>query len=293
MNKQKLTLKDNTFTYLYSWKVENPKAVLNIIHGSKEHILRYKHMAEVLNKEGISVYGMDLRGHGQSSIEQASFGHIDSYEKVKDDIDVAMELIKEENPGVKTVIYGHSMGSFVARYYATFNKDLDYIFSGTNEQSFITSESAMIFAKIGRLFGKKRPNHLVDLMSYKMFDMKVGKGKSWLSSDPSVQERYNKDNMNPRKFTNESFEAMMHWLIEIHKKEAFEGYTGRILIASGDKDPVGSNGKGPKKVHDKFIKNNVRSELKIYKEAYHEIHNEYIKDQVFKDYAEFILREEN
>ena len=48
----------------YEWSVEKPKKQLIIIHGLAEHAQRYNDFAQNMNKKGISVYSMDLRGHG-------------------------------------------------------------------------------------------------------------------------------------------------------------------------------------------------------------------------------------
>ena len=50
---------------IYS-KVDNPKALIVIIHGMVEHKERYQELLEVLNKNSYSAIIADLRGHGKS-----------------------------------------------------------------------------------------------------------------------------------------------------------------------------------------------------------------------------------
>ena len=38
-----------------NWPVQNPRAVLALVHGQGEHIGRFKHVAEWYNRQGIAV----------------------------------------------------------------------------------------------------------------------------------------------------------------------------------------------------------------------------------------------
>ena len=48
------------------WVPEEPKAILQIIHGMNEYIDRYHEFAEWLCERGILVVGDDHIGHGQT-----------------------------------------------------------------------------------------------------------------------------------------------------------------------------------------------------------------------------------
>jgi len=54
--------------YTRSWVVpgKRERAIVFIVHAYREHIGRYDSLAQSLNAAGVSVYGMDLQGHGQS-----------------------------------------------------------------------------------------------------------------------------------------------------------------------------------------------------------------------------------
>jgi alpha-beta hydrolase superfamily lysophospholipase len=71
-----------------------------------------------------------------------------------------------------------------------------------------------------------------------------------------------------------------------NSKEWFKKYPKTLptLIVSGDADPVGNYGKGPKYVYKKLmISGAERLELKLYEGARHELHNETNADEVFQD----------
>lgn len=98
----------------YEWEVENPKAVVYLIHGIGEHAGRYDHVAKYLNDAGIALIGMDLRGHGRSPGKR---GHIEERSVVRKDIDNFITLIKKKYPGAPLIHYGHSLGGNISLDY--------------------------------------------------------------------------------------------------------------------------------------------------------------------------------
>lgn len=89
------------------WPVENPKAVMTLVHGFGEHCGRYGPMASYLNEQGIAVVALDLRGHGKS---EGRRGVIRSYDNFRDDLDVLLTKTRDLYPDTPQVLYGHSMG---------------------------------------------------------------------------------------------------------------------------------------------------------------------------------------
>ncbi len=64
-----------------------------------------------------------------------------------------------------------------------------------------------------------------------------------------------------------------------------------ILVASGDRDPVGNYGKGVKKLVENYKRNGLNNvEMKLYSEGRHEILNEMNRMVVFEDITDWILR---
>src|SRR4051812_18887837 len=56
-------------TQLYEqwWRPRTePRGVVVVVHGLKDHSTRYRGLAERLVKEGFAVHAFDLRGHGRS-----------------------------------------------------------------------------------------------------------------------------------------------------------------------------------------------------------------------------------
>ena len=96
------------------WPVDNPVAVMTLIHGFGEHCGRYDHMASHLNANNIAVLSMDLRGHGQT---EGKRGIIESYEHLIGDIDDLLGHSRASYPANQHYLFGHSMGGGLALYY--------------------------------------------------------------------------------------------------------------------------------------------------------------------------------
>ena len=102
----------------YEYECRDPKAIMCCIHGIGEYFGRYERMAGYMNKEGIGLIGMDLRGHGHT---EGKLGHCTPRKSVLSDIDAMLEYAMEKYRGVPVVLYGHSMGG---------NIGLDYRYRG-------------------------------------------------------------------------------------------------------------------------------------------------------------------
>ncbi|MFQ9345835.1 MAG: alpha/beta fold hydrolase [Coprococcus sp.] len=69
-----------------------------------------------MQKEGFSVYLPEHCGHGFSYrlTEDESLVHLDSFERYVEDFIFVTKKAKEDNPGMKIYLYGHSMGGGIA-----------------------------------------------------------------------------------------------------------------------------------------------------------------------------------
>jgi alpha-beta hydrolase superfamily lysophospholipase len=86
-----------------------------LCHGYGEHIGRYTHVADALVRHGAVVHGVDHVGHGRSAGERVL---VPDYEQVVADFHALAERARERDPGLPTVLVGHSMGGMIAARYA-------------------------------------------------------------------------------------------------------------------------------------------------------------------------------
>ncbi|RLN23813.1 monoglyceride lipase [Panicum miliaceum] len=98
------------FCRLWAPAAEEMRGILVIIHGLNEHSGRYLHFAEQLTACGFGVYAMDWIGHGGSD---GLHGYVPSLDYVIEDIELLLNKIMMENPGVPCFLLGHSTGGAV------------------------------------------------------------------------------------------------------------------------------------------------------------------------------------
>ena len=110
--------RDRTRIQAYEWSLEDarsePKAIVGLVHGMGEHMGRYAHVAEMLNREGYAVLGFDQRGHGRT---QGKRGHVPHYDGLLEGVDLLLAEASLKYPGVPRFLFGHSMGGNVTLNY--------------------------------------------------------------------------------------------------------------------------------------------------------------------------------
>ena len=284
--------------FYYRWQPKeekNIKGIVQISHGVGEHAARYKSIAKALKKQGYEVYANDHRVHGKSVKSNAHLGFYDGNDYFSDaiyDMRKLTEIIKEEHPNKKIILFGHSMGSLLSRAYVTkYGNELDaLILSGT--ASFMKGIgtfgliSTKIFTKIN---GKHRSNEILKNIFFNQFNKEFKPNRTkvdWISSDQKQVDKFEADPLRVEDFSLSVFLDILKGSKEINEMATFINTPKElpIYIFSGDKDPVGEMGKGVKKVAKNYKKSGIKDlTLKIYKGGRHEMLNEVNRKEVQQD----------
>jgi alpha-beta hydrolase superfamily lysophospholipase len=101
----------NKFSLFEQWwkpAAGEPKAVLVIVHGLKDHSTRYGEFAARLAEHGYEVRAFDLRGHGSSEGRRVL---VDSFDEYVSDLDTFVKRARVE--GKPFFVLGHSMGGAI------------------------------------------------------------------------------------------------------------------------------------------------------------------------------------
>ena len=238
--------------------VEEPRGIAVIVHGLCEHCGRYDYVTERLNAAGYSVYRFDHRGHGRSEGKPVYY---DQWDEISNDVFDVIQLAKEENPGKKLIVLGHSMGGYAVTCFGTrFPKEAD----------------AIVLS--GAL---TRYNHKLagDLPIQAPADMYVPNALGEdVCSDPAVIKAYTEDPLVAKEMSIgllNSIYAGVQYL-----KENAACFEVPVLILHGANDGLVS----PQDSMDLF--NSIGSKDKglfIYPELCHEIFNEPVKQKVLDD----------
>lgn len=89
-----------------------PRAVVLLVHGTLVHSGFYAPWAEHLVTEGYAVFGIDLRGWGQSQ-GYGRRGFIENYDEYVEDLTLAYQEVKKRYPDLPLFLQGESMGGTV------------------------------------------------------------------------------------------------------------------------------------------------------------------------------------
>ena len=189
------------------------------------------------------------------------------------------------------------MGSFLARtYIIKYPNDFDAcIISGTGNQAKIVVATGYAVAQnlVNRL-GPRGDGTTINNLSMggynKGFGPKNGPS-AWLTRDQDVVTAYDANPDYGYVACCSVYRDMLGGikLVTDKKNIAKVNKNMPILIFSGDQDPVGEKGKGPKKAYKAYKKAGVKDvTLTLYPGGRHEMLNEINKEQVYEDILKWI-----
>ena len=308
-------LSANMYSEIYGkmWIPEgNIRAIVQISHGMAEHIERYGEFAEFLAGNGILVVGNDHMGHGKSVQSEDDLGYFaipvkgmsrkkreqysSSAQTVKDLLHIT-KIVKKHYPGVPYILLGHSMGSFlVRRYLMECGEEMDgAILMGTGHHSSKEVCMGRIVNKcISLIKGERYRSKILNRILFGAYNRRIENktGKSdWVTSDEKKRTEYDNDKRCGFIFTMNGIEALLSTLHYIVKPENIEKMPTNIkmMVLSGNDDPVGNYGEGVKKMYQEYVRHGISDiSIKLYDECRHELLNEKIKDVVYKDIFDWI-----
>ena len=107
---------DGLTIHAYHWPAAGvTRGVVLIAHGLAEYGMRYERFAQALTAEGYDTYAIDHRGHSKSIGEGGlgTFGEA-GWMGLCQDLHTLLKKIRSDHAGLKTILFGHSMGSFAA-----------------------------------------------------------------------------------------------------------------------------------------------------------------------------------
>ena len=294
-------MSDGEEVFVTRWVPDSEvNGIVQLSHGMVEHALRYEWLGSVLAENGFVLNAHDVRGHGKTA-ERAEGKHTgmfglladkNGFERVTEDVREVLEKAKADFPGKKTVLLGHSFGSFVAQsFIETYASLIDgCILCGTAGPAFALAAFGNIVAHNVAFFrGKTRASHFLKQMAFGAYTKKIPdavNGQEWLSRDKDAVARYIADpycSFNP---TASFYCDLTHGLMKIHKKANIRNIPTDlpILIIYGSADPVGGYGKTVQKLCAIYRKNGIQNlTVKKYEGARHELFNEINKAEVEND----------
>lgn len=276
------------------------RGTVQIAHGIAEYIDRYDDFAKFLAANGYVVAGNDHLGHGRtmgSKENQGFFADENGWDYVVRDMKSLHDQMKSQYPDKPAVLFGHSMGSFLARtYIIRYPDDFDAaVISGTGHQPKAVVMGGLAAANLtvkkhGPRYCSKKLNDMGMGGYNKGFDAAPGE-TAWLSRNKDNVKKYDADPLCGFLPTCSVFRDMMGGIKFITAPEniAKMKKTLPVYFMSGADDPVGEKGKGVERAYKAFIKAGMQDVfMRLYPGGRHEMLNEINRDEVYADVLEWI-----
>jgi alpha-beta hydrolase superfamily lysophospholipase len=112
-------MSDGFSLFYRSWKpADHANKKVVCIHGMGSHSGAFKPIGESLSLCGIHVVGLDLRGFGNSVEDGLPRGDTKSFSRHMQDLDEAVNLLRNGSEQVKIYMLGHSLGGCYVLWYA-------------------------------------------------------------------------------------------------------------------------------------------------------------------------------
>lgn len=232
-------------------------------------------------------------GHGQSIGEAGIRGYFHGgwFAAVEDTYRLLRDTM-EAFPGLPCVLFGHSMGSFMARTILAKYPDSGIsaaIICGTGWQPRAALPALIkVVEGICKKNGQTRPDKKLHSLIFGGYNKKIPNPRTpndWLTRDESVVNAYNAHPLCGFVPACGLLRDMMKgiYYVEQPKNLAKMKKHLPVLLIAGSEDPVGPYGKGVEKTEKEFKKAGmVKVSLKLFPDCRHEILNELNKQEVYE-----------
>ena len=268
------------------WTPEGePRAVLQIIHGIAEYVERYDDFANYLNSLGYLVVAEDHMGHGKSIGTEGTQGYFNGgWMAAMEDSYRLLTETRQKYPQLPYVLFGHSMGSFLARTLLEVHPDSGIaaaVICGTGWQPALLLRSGLLMCKlICKKDGEKNPSPTLQNLVFGSYNQRVEHPRTpfdWLNRDKRAVDAYIADPLCGHDATVGLFYEMLKGIRFNQRFSHLDKMDGKIpiLLISGQDDPVGGMGSGVRQTYNEFKRSGVTDcTLKLYPGLRHELLNE-------------------
>lgn len=282
-----ITAEDGMRLSAADFEVAEPKAVVQMIHGAKEHKERYYDFIRFLNEHGYAVVISDNRGHGKSVDERFPLGHMEGIADLLTDQHQVTKYIRSKYGGKPLYLFGHSFGSCLARdYLQKYDEEIEKLVLSGTVNYIPASGFGQMLGKAIMLFDGKRGHHKT------LMKMGDGEDDSWVVKNPDVIEEYRKDPLcTGYKYTNSAVVTVWESDYELKQYAHYpcKNPDLKILSVTGEEDPIPGGKDGLedtictlRRIGYQDIRNIVYPGMK------HEVLNEVGKQQVYEDILAFL-----
>ena len=277
-----------------------PRGIVQVVHGMCEHGARYARFAEALVARGYGVYASDHRGHGQTAGSREALGHFADHEGwskvVSDQVSLVLE-IESRHPQRPLFLFGHSMGSYVARSAALrIGSSLSgLLLCGTSHDSPLFMRAARLLALEERArLGPRAVSPLLNRLTFGTFNATIDDPRTshdWLSRDNFEVDKYIADPLCGFGCSTQLFCDLFEGMGEVFTAARLSELPKDlpIYILAGEADPINKRLAAIKRLHSALERAGlVHVTLRVYQSARHELLNELNRDEVTRDLLQWL-----
>ena len=294
---QILAVDDGHTIHTQLWQPDsNCAAIIQVVHGLGEHADRYARFAAAAVERGYAVCAHDNRGHGRHAEHPGYFALTKGWDRVVDDVDVVNRHVGQTFPGVPVVLLGHSMGSYIAQNFAMYHdaRLAGMILSASTWPSKLKLLPAFVIAHIEAWrLGASANSRLLHKLGFSDFNKPFTPARTdldWLTRDENEVDKYIADPLCGGPYTCGLWRDLFGGLLKIYSDNSLRRISSDlpILITGGELDAVGGDkGMGRLAIHYAQTLHS-RLKVRIYPEGRHEMLNETNRDEVTRDWLDWI-----
>jgi len=270
----------------YSWKSSNGialfgqswipeghhRAIINYVHGFKDHSSRFEKWALRLTENGYGVLAIDLRGHGRSDGRRGYAPGFGSYIK---DVLVLCQKAKEMFGDTPHILYGHSLGGSIVANYLISENLLPAAAVIASPWFTLAIKPPMIKLALAQVIRFLAPGLLVS----------SNLNAQGLSHDKKVVEEYLNDPL-----VHNSILPRLFFEIEqngIKASKSIYKINVPLLVMHGTADPITSF----RQSRDFILNAGTRTTFKEWPGSFHELHNDTAEKEVFNFLLQWLSKQ--
>jgi len=278
---------------------DEPRALMILSHGMAEHMQRYLPFMQIMAEHGILCFGHDHIGHGTTAASPADLGYLPKKTGAAvlvADVICDAKRFHECYPALPLILFGHSMGSFIARLAAADDHAQLFdalILSGTGGSNPLSGIAMTLLSVLCALRGERSYSGMMNAMMFDPYSERFEKRTAfdWLTTDHAAVDRYIADPLCGFPFTVSALYVLISLLRGANQSKTYRDTpdTLPITLISGRDDPVGNYGNGVHAVADAYRAGECsRVSHTLYTGARHELLNEPIAAQVTAELIQWL-----
>lgn len=274
------------------------RGVVQFVHGMAEHKERYFDFMKYLAAAGFVTVIHDHRGHGESlrSQEDLGFFYDATGGALVEDLHQIVLAVQEQFPQKPYILFGHSMGSLVARCYAKkYDSFLDkLLLCGSPSKNPFIEIALWLTRQIEKKKGERHRSKLLQKLALGSFERvgERGLSNSWLCCNQEVVEEYNQNPLCGFNFTVNGYQSLFNLLKETYSPKGWscEKLDLPIYFVAGAADPVIRSPKAWQEAQSFMRKlGYTQVEGKLFDGLRHEILNELDRSPIFSDLLKWMM----